>query len=287
MNSSIWKAAWAAHKDHLLAMVFVTYSIVAIGWVLMQVLGAALFVLLLVIAPLLVSWVFIARQLSFGNKLHARAVYFGYRNYARSLLTAIYMFWPALFALFLSYMVGSIPLWFIVLRNIDATTIPVEEILLLTTTEQLYAWLQALTINMTEFVIGISVVLFVSYLVAIYFYGFRQFSVIASMDAIKAPLPAIEAVLKTYTKKHQWVLFGMNVLGWVPILVVFVLFIVFEPIPFGASDAAQLILNGLVALVLIVPYKIYHTFWLTEWYDRTIFQALKQTRPIPPETPIV
>lgn len=287
MNSSIWKAAWKSHRDHLLAMVFVTYSIVAIGWVLMQVLGAALFVLLLVISPLVVSWVFIARQLSFGNQLHAQAVYFGFRNYGRSLLTAVYMFWPAFFALFLTYMASSIPLWLIVFRNVDATTIAVEEILLLTTTEQLYAWLQALSINMTEFIIGIVSVLFLSFLVGLYVYGQRQFSVIASMDAIKAPLPAIEAVMKTYLKKHRLHLFAMNALGWLPILAIFVLFIIFEPVPFGASAAAQLILNGIVALVFIVPYKIYHTFWLTEWYDRTIFQALKQTRPIPPETPVV
>ena len=286
MKSSIWKAAWTTHRDHFLAMIFVTFSIVAVAWVLIEVVGAALFVWLLIGAPLVVSWVFIARQFALGNRLHARAIYFGYRNFGRSLLTGIYLLWPAFIAFFLSYLLISMPVWLIVFRDVDLNGLAMEELLLLTTTEQLFTWLSALPINMTEFMIALAVILGTSFVVALYFYGKRQFSIIASMDATKTPLPAIEAVLKLYVHRHRFRIFALNLLGWVPIVTILTFFIVVHPIPLATSNAAEILINGLVAFVFAVPYKIYHLFMLTEWYDKVIYQALKQTQPIPPETPI-
>lgn len=286
MKSSIWKAAWTHHRDHFVAMLFVTFSIVTFAWVLMELVGAALFVWLFIGAPLMVSWVFIARQFSQGNRLHARAIYFGYRNFGRSMLTGIYLLWPPILAFFLSYLVISMPIWLIVFRDVDMNTIAMEELLLLTTTEQLYAWVSALPINMTEFLIALVVILSSSFIVALFFYGRRQFSIIASMDASKTPLPAIDAVLKLYVHQYRFKIFFLNAIGWIPIVTILAIMVLVHPIPTGTALPAQILINGIAALAIAVPYKIFHLFVLTEWYDKTILQALKQTQPIPPETPI-
>lgn len=285
MKESTLTKFWQNHRDHLIAMIFVTIVMISLGWILSAFLGATLFIALLVLAPLSVSWVFIIRQASMGRYLNARSIYFGFRNFSRSLLTGIYLYWPAVAAFFIAYLLLSLPASLFLFRGITLSDAMLQEIYQFTTLSQLVEWLRSLSINITEFTIVMIAILVIALLVSIYVYGRRQFSIVASMDVVKAPLTLIESVVRTYTKKHQLLIFIQNAVFWVPAAVLFVIFVALSPIPLGASSDAIYILNGIVALIIITPTKIAHTFHLVDWYKEHIFDELKKRTETPDNLP--
>lgn len=288
MKSITLSKVWENHRDHLVAMIFASIVIVALAWVLSVLLGAFLFIALLSLSPLIVSWVFIIRQASLGRYLGAQSIYFGFRNYARSMMTGIYLAWPAVATFFVTYLVASLPVSLFVFRNVVPTEAMFNELMELTTIDQIVTWLNDLSINLNEFAIAMILLVLISLLAAVFVYSRRQFSLVASMDAVKAPLPVVEMVVKTYAHKYQWQLFAMNTIAWLPLSALLVLFIVWQPVPIGASPDAQMILNGIIAFMVIVPLKIIHAFYLTDWYQSYIFEALKkrndESQPLPPNS---